>query len=1005
MLKVQIQSETRGLMDTKSDRRTPFLWVAILTLGVASVVFYSFHTGRSMVERYVPLIGAAVDIKYQATSAHLWFEEIISGDPFVDIRDVWKYLDKAEWYALAMLEGGEANGNSYVPLKELALREGIEQTLEGIRAFRVIAQERWRLRSVSGVGSDIDQRFDKTFDDFLLNADDVLVALRLMVKQQLRRFHFMQGLLVAITGILGVLIGVVLQRHERRRTRDMLILQDREENLRITLNSIGDGVIATDAEGNVTRMNPVAEQLTGWSLAEAEGQPLKTIFPIINVTTREPMENPVEKVIATGKTVFLSNHTTLISKHGAEYQIADSAAPIRADEKILGMVLVFNDVTEQYHLREAATKSKRDLQAIMDHSPAVIYVKDIEGRFIFINQQFEKLFHTKREDILNKTLHDIFPKDVADQMQSNDKAVLAAGHAIESEERAPQDDGIHTYVSIKFPLFNEENNIYAVCGISTDITERRHQEEQLRRSQKMEALGKLTGGIAHDYNNLLGIIMGYAEQLNDRLTDEPTLGKYAQSIQRAAERGAKLTQKLLAFTRHKSLDATVLNINELIQEQRLMLEKTLTVRIKLVLDLADNLWPVLLDNGDLEDAIINMSINAMHAISGNGQLTLRTHNQKLTTLDAQRLNLDVGDYILLSITDTGSGMDIDTKEKIFDPFFSTKGERGTGLGLSQVYGFVERSSGVIKVYSEAGQGSCFVLYFPRSRHTGTHSPTPPCAETQHMRGSETLLIVDDEPALVELAQDILSTQGYRILTAHDGAQALRILEKADCENAPIDLIISDLIMPHMDGYQLAAHVQQHYPRIKLQMVSGFADDRPSALGDDALHQNLLYKPYSSRTLLAQVRNRLDEPTNPADAQAPSDTRASQNTLAGCTILVMDDEADVRELFSLRLAKLGCQTLLASTGEQALGHYQEALDSGNRIDIVILDLSLPGEQGGRAVAALIRRLDPQAKIIVASGYSGGPEMTRYKDHGFDGALEKNFDQETIKQLLEKVLQIS
>ncbi len=246
------------------------------------------------------------------------------------------------------------------------------------------------------------------------------------------------------------------------------------------MNSMGDGVITTDVEGRITRMNPVAELLTGWLLSEAKGKALKTCFPIIDASTRETIDNPVEKVISTGKTVFLSNHTTLVAKDGSEYQIADSAAPIRdADNNILGMVLVFNDVTEQYRLRATLAESRRNLQAIMDHSPAVIYVKDVEGRYSFVNQKFETLFHLQREQLVGKTDYEIFPHKFAAEFQRNDKAVLEAGHAIESEELVPQDDGLHHYVSTKFPLSDNKKNTYAVCGISTDITQRKQAEQTI----------------------------------------------------------------------------------------------------------------------------------------------------------------------------------------------------------------------------------------------------------------------------------------------------------------------------------------------------------------------------------------------------------------------------------------------------------------------------------------------------------------------------------------------
>lgn len=757
-------------------------------------------------------------------------------------------------------------------------------------------------------------------------------------------------------------------------------LEKNKARLTLTLDSIGDGVIVTDTEGCVTRMNPVAEQLTGWSFPEAKGLLLKTIFPIVEASTHKPIESPIQKVMRSGEAIHLSNHTTLIAKDGKEYQITDSAAPIRDENNnIIGMVLVFNDISEQYQLREVATKDRRDLQAILDNTPAVVYVKDIDGYFTFINQEFEKLFHTQRENILGKTLHDIFPKEIADEMRRNDIAVEESRIALRSEEVAPQDDGLHTYLSIKFPLFDEANNVYAVCGISTDITERkniedeirlseqhlklyreqtpmatiewntdfqvvdwnhmaekmfgykleevkgrnfvdimlpesaivdveqiwqelmsqtggevsvnknltkdgkiilcewhntpirdesgkiigaasivqditqyRQQEEQLRRSQKMDALGKLTGGVAHDYNNMLGVVLGYAELLKDELSDQPVLASYADEIRHAGQRGAKLTNKLLSFSRKQTSDAEMLNINTLLLDEKNMLEKTMTVRIKLEFDLTDNLWSVWLDSNDMEDAILNMSINAMHAMKDHGILTIGTSNKHLNKEDALMMQVNEGDYVLLSITDTGCGMDEITKEKIFEPFYSTKGDEGTGLGLSQVYGFMTRSNGTIKVYSEQDHGTRFSLYFPRYEESLSQGEETTARDTVDLSGKETILVVDDEPILLKLTSKLLVKQGYSVFSAQRAKEALEILE-----NESIDLLLSDIIMPDMDGYELAAIVQEKYPDIKIQLASGFNDERNIEKVDEKLTKNLLNKPYSVQNLYQRIRTLLD----------------------------------------------------------------------------------------------------------------------------------------------------
>lgn len=676
---------------------------------------------------------------------------------------------------------------------------------------------------------------------------------------------------------------------------------------------------------------------------------------------------------------FMAKGITKGLKH-----IVDVAEGIKNGNPNLRSTLSRNDelgqLSSDFNLMlETINKGKNYLQGIMDNSPAVIYAKDTNGHYIFINQKWEQLFDKNNKGIIGKTDYDLFSKEIADKFVASDKEVLKTRCATESEEITSHDGKTHTYMSVKFPLFNDTNNIYAICGILTDITERKNmeenllsseqhlklyreqsplasiewdtdfqviywnnaaekmfgysfeevkgknpfdflipenvavdvkkiwdmlitqsggttsinenitkdgriilvewhntplidesgiiigaasigqniterkqQEKQLRRSQKMEALGKLTGGIAHDYNNMLGVVLGYSELLNDMLSEQPNLAKYVHEIHHAGERGAKLTKKLLDFSRQKGGDATTLNINTLLNNQQHMLEKTLTARIKLILDLEANPWLVWLDSGDLEDTILNMSINAMHAIDGNGQLTIQTRNQSINTTNAWLLQLEPGDYLQLSIIDTGCGIDDITKEKIFDPFFSTKGEFGTGLGLSQAYGFVERSNGTIRVYSEENHGTRFTLYFPRFLGNEAKQPLTMTGNNRSLTGNETILVVDDEPALLDLTALLLSQQGYQVLKTKSSKQALEILKSES-----INLLLSDVIMPDMDGYELATIVQKKYPSVKIQLASGFNDDRHKNNIDKTLHQNLLHKPYHTHTLLKRIRKLLD----------------------------------------------------------------------------------------------------------------------------------------------------
>lgn len=626
-------------------------------------------------------------------------------------------------------------------------------------------------------------------------------------------------------------------------------LSHQEQDLRVTLNSIGDAVITTDSNGLITRMNPVAQTLTDWSLEAALGQPINLIFNIIDPRTQKIIENPVNQVLNTGETVYLSGNTTLISRRGLEYHISDSAAPIRNENnKIQGMVLIFNDVSEQYRLRQEAANSEHLLRSIMDNSPAVIYVKNVDGEFTFVNQRFLTVFKMERENVLGKKLHDLFPKENADEMIKSDLIILAYGETLEIEETAPHEDGLHTYTSIKFPLLDLTGEIYAVCGISTDISDKIQQEQLLRRSQKMDALGKLTGGIAHDYNNMLGVILGYSELLDDALKQQPNLQKFAREIIRASERGANLTKKLLTFSRPQQSENKSLNINELLQDRFDMLQKVLTARIKLEFDLDEDLWPVSINSGDFEDSIVNITINAMHAMSEGGQLTIKTLNEELSELDAGYLHITAGEYVYVSFTDTGIGMNSETQEKMFDPFFTSKGNLGAGLGLSQVYGLIQTNGGAIKVNSEHGHGTRLTIYLPRYQHTKPDMFIEKIDEKINLSGTETILVVDDEAGLRSLAEQILTTNGYNVFIAENGHQALSILQ-----SEKVDILFSDIIMPEMDGFELAREVQKQYPQVKIQLASGYNDSRGNVFNDDSLQANILHKPFSTRDLLQCIK--------------------------------------------------------------------------------------------------------------------------------------------------------
>ena len=505
---------------------------------------------------------------------------------------------------------------------------------------------------------------------------------------------------------------------------------------------------------------------------------------------------------------------------------------------------------ERKALKESEEKYRHLVESVQNYY--FFYTHDNKGIFTYVSPSIETILGYKPEEFFIHFSNHLTDSPSNKEVKRNSELSIKGKEQPAYEVEIYHKDGSVHWLEVKdIPVFDEQGNVSHIEGIAHDITERKQIEDVLHRSQKMNALGMLTGGIVHDYNNLLGVVLGYAELLEDSLSAQPELAGYASEILHAGERGSKLSTKLLSFSQQNMSDAADCDINTLLLEQRSMLEQCLTSSIQLELDLATGLWPVWIEDGDLEDAILNLSINALYAMDTGGQLTIQTSNKELDDFNARLLDLDPGNYVLLSVTDTGCGMDKETKEKIFEPFFSTKGNKGTGLGLSQVYGFIERSKGAIKVYSEPGNGTGFNLYFPR--YTGSISHKPIDKIIDNLTGKEIILVVDDEPSLLNLTSDILTSRGYTVRCAANAKRALEILE-----HETIDLMLSDIIMPEINGYQLASTVLQKYPNIKIQLTSGFSNESNADIVDESLRRNILRKPYNSITLLKIIRGLLDE---------------------------------------------------------------------------------------------------------------------------------------------------
>jgi signal transduction histidine kinase/CheY-like chemotaxis protein len=384
-----------------------------------------------------------------------------------------------------------------------------------------------------------------------------------------------------------------------------------------------------------------------------------------------------------------------------------------------------------------------------------------------------------------------------------------------------------------------------------DVTDLRALESQFRQAQKMEAVGRFSGGIAHDFNNLLGVIIGYTEMLEQRLDSASPLYKYAKEIDRAAERAASLIRQLLAFSRQQVLEPKVINLNNVLREMKTMLQRLIGEDIELTTDLVEDLWHVRADQGQIEQVVMNLVVNARDAMPHGGKLMLTTSNVELDEAFASKHSPTIsGSYALLTVTDTGTGMDKETQARLFEPFFTTKGkDQGTGLGLAVVYGVVKQSGGYIWVDSEPGAGTTFKIYLPRV-HAALQEARINEDSASSLQGFETILLVEDEESLRELTRDLLVQEGYTVLVASNGAQALKIAQE---HQSNIRLLLTDVVLPGMRGPEVAATIAPLCPAMKILFMSGYTDYSVAVNGELEAGTFFLPKPCTRVALLSKVR--------------------------------------------------------------------------------------------------------------------------------------------------------
>jgi PAS domain S-box-containing protein len=533
-----------------------------------------------------------------------------------------------------------------------------------------------------------------------------------------------------------------------------------------------------------------------------------------------------------------------------------SRAPIHdAAGKVKYVVSIGLDITELKQMEAALQESEDRFRSIADNIPALIWMSDRNGNCIFLNKQWSG--YTGRpveEELGHGYLESLHPEDRAGSIEAEQAMVASKGHMTDEYRLRAKDGSYRWFLDTLVPRFSANGAYLGHVGVLIDIEDRRNLEEKLRRVQRLEVVGQLAGGIAHDFNNLLTVVIGNLDLIDSNPTDSEKVTRLSASALQAAERGAELVHRMVAFSRQQTLTPRRLELNDLIARMSEMLRPSVNANIQIELKLAPDLWAARADSGQVEDSFLNLALNARDAMPDGGTLTFETANvvfdSTATTPDSE---LPPGAYVMMAVSDTGIGMAPEVLAQAVQPFFTTKEVgKGSGLGLSMVYGFVKQSGGHLEIDSEVGRGTRVKLYLPRFAGAAATETAP--ASRPSVGGTETILVVEDDALVRGFVVEQLSDLGYSIIEAHDGAAALALL----AAGARFDLLFTDVMLPGgVLGPQVLEEMRRQQPNLRALFTSGYSEDHvlPRDRGPNAV--KLLQKPYSRQHLAAEIRAALD----------------------------------------------------------------------------------------------------------------------------------------------------
>jgi PAS domain S-box-containing protein len=634
---------------------------------------------------------------------------------------------------------------------------------------------------------------------------------------------------------------------DRRRAEEAL--RASEEQYRLLAESMDDVVGLFTLEGRATYLSPSVQRSLGYAPEELTGGRMVELFhpdDVSQIAAREAARPPG------GGIEFQARARR---KDGTYVWLSIRAKKLLGDDGRPYCVLaVARDISERKQAREELTRQHALLRGLFNSIPDLIFHKDNAGTYRGANEAFAAYVGLSEPELVGKTDDDLFPPDRAAARAVLDRQVFEAGKPLHRESWIDYPDGRRALVeTVQTPLLDDDGRVLGLIGVSRDLTHRHRLEEQLRQSQKMEAVGQLAGGIAHDFNNILTAILGNLGLALDQLPPHAPGRELLQQSETAAHRAALLTNQMLGFARRAPTRPEAVDLNLVIRDTVGLIRRTFDPRIVIRFDPEAELWPVWADPGQMHQILMNLCLNARDAMPAGGRLSVRVENLTLDGSAATAyLHARPGDFVRLAVADTGAGIPAELRGRVFEPFFTTKPVgQGTGLGLAMVFGIVQNHRGWIEFASEVGCGTRFDVYLPRS--DGTGPAEAPAGEAPAVRGGgETVLLVDDEPMIRTLGETLLTSNGYRVLLAGDGEQGVELFRT---RHADIDLVILDLTMPRMNGRDALKQLLAIDPSVRVLLSSGYSAEQggsetPGVVG-------FLHKPYRPRDMARVVREALD----------------------------------------------------------------------------------------------------------------------------------------------------